>query len=77
MNTEKEWWDDEKYRSIVGGYQFSDVYDFPAILAEQKKRDWAEFRAVVKDHYWDSLESQKEMIVHHLNALIDSKLKEL
>ena len=34
---EVEWWNGEKYRRIVAGSEYADVYDFPAILAEHRK----------------------------------------
>jgi hypothetical protein len=36
----------------------------------------SDFLELAKDHYWDSLEPQKEMILLHLETMAETLLKE-
>lgn len=73
MNTEKEWHREYQTAGIVAGQQqwVVDEGDLPKLLAEQKKRDWAEFREIVA--IW-ILHGSTPM---ELAEVVDSKIKEL
>lgn len=76
MNTEKEWWR-ESFNKEFPGYDFSRHESFlEETLAEQRRRDWEEFREMVKDQLGEKW-AGRSVVESYLLGEIDSKLAEL
>lgn len=79
MIEQKEWWRDRKYwTESHDGSLYPTKMNIEAMLQEQKKRDWEEFREIAYKHLAGHfVDLEIERAFDAFDNEIDSKIKEI
>lgn len=62
----------EQFQKLLGVYTSTEALSKIAVLMREEN----EIIEIAKDHYWDSLEPYKELIIKHLQGIMSAPLEE-